>query len=120
MPKPFVDARSVNAERAGFILLKRSAAKLDLSTSLRMSFAFAQSSAICALSASFGAEFHVLANEGDELDLHGLSVKIAIEIEQEDLKHRQARIEGRARAEIGRALQPPPGWTFAHPVRRAA
>ena len=52
-----------------------------------------------------GTEFQIRANEADELDLHGLSVQIAIEIEQEGLEQGKARVEGRPRAKISRALQ---------------
>ena len=49
------------------------------------------------------AEFRVLAHEGDEFDFDGLAVEVPIEIEEEDFEQRQARIEGRPGAEIGRA-----------------
>ena len=52
-----------------------------------------------------GVELQFVADEGDEGDIERRAVKIALEIEQEDLQQRRAIVEGRTATEAGDAVE---------------
>ena len=51
----------------------------------------------------------------DELDRDLTAVEVVVEVEQKHLEHRRAVVEGRPRAEVGRA-----GWVLAVDHTRTA